>query len=119
MDAAATARGKQDPSKQGLRSILIYKSHIYKEASLDPERCIHKTNQKARNLWVANQLRQLRRYENVSSPDNHTQEEYMEDINMGDTDQGNPRAPTTEIPIGGSGVPLTGAPAEGTTSAGT
>ena len=51
------------------------------------------------NMWVANQLRKLRHYEDVSSPDNRTQEEYMEeDINMGDTDQGNPQAPTTEIP---------------------
>ena len=84
VDVVATTRGKQDPSKQGLRSILIYKSHMYKEASLDPERCSHKTDQQARNLWVANQLRQLRHYENVNIPDNHTQEEYMEeDINGG------------------------------------
>ena len=37
-DLAATTRGKQGPSKQGLMIILIYTSHIYKEASLDPER---------------------------------------------------------------------------------
>ena len=91
MDAAATAGGKQDPSKQELRSILIYKSHMYKEASLDPKRCSHKTDQHARNLWVANQLRQLRHYEDGNSPDNHTHEEYTEEnINMGDSDQGNP-----------------------------
>ena len=39
MDTAATTGGKQDPGKQGLRIILIYKSHMYKEASLDLERC--------------------------------------------------------------------------------
>jgi len=38
VDVAATTGGKQDPSKHGLRSILVYKSHMYKEASLDPER---------------------------------------------------------------------------------
>ena len=120
VDAAATTGGKQDPSKQGLRSILIYKYHVYKAASLYPERCSHKTYQQARNLWVANQLRQFRHNEDFSNPDIHTQEEYMEeDINMGDTDQDNPHAPSTEIPTGGSGVPLTRAPTEGTTAAGT
>jgi hypothetical protein len=54
---AATTGGKQDPRKQGLRSILIYKFHMYMEASLDPERYIHKSNQNARNLWVAKQIR--------------------------------------------------------------
>jgi hypothetical protein len=54
VDAAATTGGKQDPSKQGLRSILTYKSHMYTEASIDPERCIHKSDQMAMNMWVAN-----------------------------------------------------------------
>jgi hypothetical protein len=54
VDAAAIAGGKKDPSKHGLRSILIYKSHIYTEASLDLERISHKLDQKARNLCVAN-----------------------------------------------------------------
>ncbi len=49
VDTAATAGGKEDSSKQGLRSILIYKSHMYKEATLDPERCSQKSYQKARN----------------------------------------------------------------------
>ena len=57
VDTAATAGGKQDSSKQGLRIILIYKSHMHKEASLDPERCTQKTDRKARNLWVATQIR--------------------------------------------------------------
>ena len=98
MDTAATTGGKQDPSKQGLRSILIYKSHMYKEATLDPQRCSHKSNQKARNLWMANRIRNLGNYEDVSSPTNHTQEEYMEeDVNMGKTGQGVPQAPSKEI----------------------
>ena len=74
MDTAATAGGKHDPIKQGIRSILIYKSHMYKEATLDPERCSYKSNQKARNLWVANQIRNLGHYEDVSNPTIHTQE---------------------------------------------
>ncbi len=36
VDTAATTGGKQDMNKQGLRVILIYKAHMYKEATLDP-----------------------------------------------------------------------------------
>jgi len=93
---------------------------MYTEASLDPERCIYKSNQNARNTWVANHIRQLGHFEDVSSPNIHTQEEDMEDdINMGDTCQGDPHALTIELPLGGSGVPPTGATVESTTAAGT
>ena len=54
VDAKATTGGKHDPSKQGLRSILIYLSHMYTEASLDPKRCSLKVDQKVRNQWVDN-----------------------------------------------------------------
>ena len=85
MDVAATTGGKQGQRKQSLRSILIYKSHMYTEASLDPERCSYKSDQKAMNLWVANSIRQLGHYEDVSNPNIHTREEYMEeDINIGE-----------------------------------
>jgi hypothetical protein len=80
---------------------------MYTEASLDPERCIHNTDQHARNQMVANQLRQLGHYEDVSNPNNHTQEEYMEeDINMGEIGQ-DPQAPMTKPPLGGCGAPVT------------
>jgi hypothetical protein len=96
VDAEATAGGKQDPRKQGLRSILIYKSHMYTEASLDPERCNYKSDQKPNDLWAANQIRQLGHYKDVNIPNINTQEEYMEgDINTGETGQGDPHAPTT------------------------
>jgi hypothetical protein len=34
-------------NKQGRRVILIYKAHMYSDSSLDPERCSHKTDEKA------------------------------------------------------------------------
>ena len=77
VETAAIAGGKHDSSKQGLRNILIYKSHVYKKATLDQERCSHKSDQKARNMWVANQIKNLGHYEDVSSPTSHTHEEYM------------------------------------------
>jgi len=93
VDLAATAGGKQYPSKQGLRSILSYRSHIYKEASLDPERCNFKVDQKDKTQWVATQIRQIGRHEDVSSPNIYTQAKNMEEgINTGDMGQGDPQA---------------------------
>ena len=40
MDATATIGGKQYPNKQGRGIILIYKSYMYSEASLDPENAL-------------------------------------------------------------------------------
>jgi len=53
VDKTATTGGKQYPSKYGRKSIFIYKSYMYSEASLDPERCNFKTDHKARNQWVS------------------------------------------------------------------
>ena len=75
MDASATTRGKQDPRKQGLGSILIYKSHMCTEASLDPERCNYKSDQKTKSLWVANQIIQLGHYEDVNILNIHNHDE--------------------------------------------
>ena len=48
VEKAATTGRKQDPSKQGHMIILIYKSYMHSEATLDPERCTFKVDQKAR-----------------------------------------------------------------------
>ncbi len=45
VDMAATIVGKWDTSKHGRRVILIYKFHMYNEATLDPERCTHKSDE--------------------------------------------------------------------------
>jgi hypothetical protein len=68
VDTAATIGGKQDMSKQGLRVILIYKSHMYNEATLDPERCTHKSDEKARRAWLVAYIRQIDKYEDIHSP---------------------------------------------------
>ncbi len=95
VDAATTSRGKQDPAKQGQRSMLVYRSHMYTEASLDPERCSLKSVQKARNHWVVNQVRQLGHFEDVSSPEIITHDEDMEDwrrkTHNGHMPRGSPR----------------------------
>ena len=50
VDTAATTGGKHDMNKQGRRVILIYKAHMYKEATFDPERCSYKSDEKARRI---------------------------------------------------------------------
>ena len=78
MDTTAIGRGKHDPSKQGRMSILIYKSYMYSEASLDPERCSFKIDQKARNQWVSIHAQHIRQFEDVSSPPQNARDEEME-----------------------------------------
>ncbi len=47
VDTTTTVGGNQDPTKQGRRVIMIYKAHMYTKASLDLERCTHKSDEKA------------------------------------------------------------------------
>ncbi len=42
--------------------ILIYKAHMYTQASLDPERCTHKSDEKAMHNWLQTHLRQKDQY---------------------------------------------------------
>jgi len=37
-------------NKQGRRVILIYKANMYTKASLDPERCTHKSDEKVKRI---------------------------------------------------------------------
>ena len=81
---------------------------MYTEASLDPERCSLKADQKARTQWVANQVRQLGQYEDVGSPFIN-QDEYMEeDINPTDTGREDRPEIRTDLPPSGSGAQATG-----------
>ena len=59
VDTLATIGGKHDMNKQGRRVILIYKAHMYTEASLDLERCTHKSDEKDRRSWLHTHLRQI------------------------------------------------------------
>jgi hypothetical protein len=103
VDTAATTGGKQDMNKQGRRVILIYKAHMYKEATLDPERCSHKSDEKARRIWLQTHLRRIDLYEDVNSPERDQQED--DTMEEADADTGQP--PTTELPPSGSGAQAT------------
>ena len=61
--------------KQSRRIILTYKAHMYNEASLNPERFTHKSNEKARRSWLLTLLRQVDQYEDINSPIGDQQED--------------------------------------------
>ena len=75
VDTTPIIGGKKDMNKQGRRVILIYKAHRYTEASLDPERCTHKSNEKARRNCLQTHLRQIDQYEDIDSPARDQQED--------------------------------------------
>jgi len=52
VDTPATLGGKQDPSKQGRRMILIYKTIMHTSASLNPTQCTQRTDRNARQKWL-------------------------------------------------------------------
>ena len=68
VDTTTITGRKQDMSKQGRRVTLIYKAHIYTEASLDPERCTHEEDEKAIRSWIVPHPCQIDQYEDLSSP---------------------------------------------------
>ena len=75
VNKTTTIGGKQDMNKQGRRVILIYKAHMYTEASLDPERCPHKSDEKARRNSIQTHLRQIDQYEDIGNPVRDQQED--------------------------------------------
>ena len=81
-------------SKQGRRVILIYKTHMYNEASLDPDRCTHKSDEKARRIWLITHLRQVDQYEDINNPIGDQKEDDIMEEEEADTCQ----PARTEIP---------------------
>jgi hypothetical protein len=75
VDTAATIGGKQDMNKQGCKMILIYKSHMYNEATLDPERCTHKSDETTMRAWLVAHIRQIDQYEDIHNPTREQQED--------------------------------------------
>ena len=81
-------------SKQGRRVILIYKAHMYNEASPDPEKCTHKSDEKARRSWLLTHLRQIDQYEEINNPIGVQQED--DTMEEAKADAGQPTK--TELP---------------------
>ena len=55
-------------NKQGRRVILIYKAHMYKEATIDPEGCSHNADEKTKRSWLHTQLRQVDQHKDIDIP---------------------------------------------------
>ena len=49
IDMVVAARGKQNPYLQERRVMMIYKTHMHPNASLNPEQCTVESNAKAKN----------------------------------------------------------------------
>jgi hypothetical protein len=48
--------------------MLIYKTHMHPEASLDPEHCTPKLDARARSNWLHAHIKIVDQYEDVYSP---------------------------------------------------
>ena len=65
IDMATTTGGKQNPSLQGKRVLLIYKTHMHPEASLNPGACTPKSDAIAWNKWIQAHIKCIDQYEDV------------------------------------------------------
>jgi hypothetical protein len=52
VDPDATAECKQNLVLQGSQVLLIYKTYMHTESTLDPERCAYKSDAIMRNKWI-------------------------------------------------------------------
>ena len=63
-----TTGDKQNPSLQGRRVMLIYKTHMHPDASLNLEHCTPKSDAGAKNHWLHAHTKSIDKYEDVYSP---------------------------------------------------
>ena len=61
---------------------MIYKAHMYKEATLDPKRCSYTSDEKAMRIWLQTHMRQIDQHEDIDNPvrDQH-EDDIMEEAN--------------------------------------
>jgi hypothetical protein len=76
---AATTGGKQNPSLIGRRIMLIYRTHMHPESSLDPEHCTPKSDARARSSWLRSHIKIVDQYEDVYSPEHNEGDTHMEE----------------------------------------
>ena len=75
--------------------MLIYKTHMHPEASLDPEHYTPKSDTKAMSSWLHAHIKIVDRYEDVYSPE----------PNEGDTHMEEDTTHTEEAAMGEHGLP--------------
>jgi len=108
VDTTTRVRRKHDMHKQHRRVIRIYKAHMYTEASLDPERCTHTSDEKAMRIRLVSHLRQINQYEDINNPYIYWQEVDTMEEAEGGTEQPiqtkNPPPPNTSVqqPLAGA-----------------
>jgi len=83
VDNPATMGGKQDPSMQGKRMVLIYMTIMHSSSSLSPSQCTQRTDRNARQKWLITILQQMEQYQPTTYPSTH----FNTNANMGDQEQ--------------------------------
>ena len=68
VDKHTTAGGKQDPSMQGKRMVLVYKTNMHSGLSLNPTQCTQRSDQNARQRWLITTLQQPEQYQPTADP---------------------------------------------------
>jgi hypothetical protein len=68
VDKHATSGGKQDPSMQGKRMVLIYNTIMHSGSSLNPTQCTQRSDRNARQRWLITTLQQLEQYKPTADP---------------------------------------------------
>ena len=82
---------------------MIYKAHMYNEASLDPERCTPKSDEKDMRSWLLTHLRQVDHDEDIASMARDQQDDdTMEEVKVGTC-----QPPSIELSPNGSGAQAT------------
>jgi hypothetical protein len=99
VDPDATAGGKQDPTLQGTRVLLIYKTPMHSEAALNPERCALKTDATTRSKWLIKQIQQVAQHEDCVSPSTQMGGDEAMEEDAHETEQGR-----IELSPSGSGL---------------
>ncbi len=68
-NTTAIVGGKQNLALKGRRVILIYKTLLHQESSLEPEPCTTRTNAMSRLNWILAHIKQIDKYENIYNPE--------------------------------------------------
>ncbi len=79
--------------------MLIYRTHMHPESTVDPGHCTLKSDAKARSSWLHNHIKMVDKYEDVYSPygDQHEDDTMEEDADTGLPD-------STKLQPSGSGA---------------
>jgi hypothetical protein len=79
-NTTAKVGGKQNPTLQDRRVILIYKMHMHQESSMYPEHCTSRSDTRSKYVLILAHIKQIDQYEEIYNSEPKTSnDERMED----------------------------------------